>query len=222
MIWRDRPRHCVSWHPHLASAVWLIVLPNRQIRARHDGETVRVYQAYGEHIAGPAVGAQRFVSPFRMGRMTWVKPSFCWMMYRCGFASKAGQERVLAIDVSREGFDWALTHAALSHFDPAVHASPETWEERRDASPVRVQWDPERDIMLRRLEYRSIQIGLSGEAARRYVEEWTVRIADVTDLAVRLRERPEPERQAAAAEVLEQERPYPMPEEAAGHLLPRE
>ncbi|MGQ4428813.1 DUF4291 family protein, partial [Streptomyces violaceoruber] len=44
------------------------------------------------------------------GCLTWVKPSFLWMMYRCGWAAKAGQETVLAVEIGREGFEWALRH----------------------------------------------------------------------------------------------------------------
>jgi hypothetical protein len=29
------------------------------------------------------------------------------MMYRCGWATKPGQERVPAVEISRDGFDWA-------------------------------------------------------------------------------------------------------------------
>lgn len=47
--------------------------------------------------------------------MTWIKPSFLWMMYRCGWGTKEGQETVLAVDISRRGFDWALKHSCLSH-----------------------------------------------------------------------------------------------------------
>lgn len=55
------------------------------------------------------------------------------------------------------------------------------------ASDVRVQWDPERDWQLGVVEgVRAIQIGLSGDAVRRYVEEWTVCIEDLTPLAHRL------------------------------------
>ena len=50
--------------------------------------------------------------------MTWIKPSFLWMMHRSGWATKPGQERVLAIEITRAGFEWALSHAALSHYDP--------------------------------------------------------------------------------------------------------
>lgn len=84
------------------------------VRAIFDEHTVRVYQAYPVAIADAAIKAGTFVAPFTMDRMTWIKPSFNWMMYRCGFASKPRQERVLAIDVTRSGFEWALAHAARS------------------------------------------------------------------------------------------------------------
>ncbi len=51
--------------------------------------------------------------------MTWIKPSFLWMMYRCGWGTKADQETVLAVEIDRAGFDWALRHACLSHHDAA-------------------------------------------------------------------------------------------------------
>lgn len=45
---------------------------------------------------------------------------------------------------------------------------------------MRIQWDPERDISLNKLDYRSIQIGLNGEAVERYARDWIVNITDVT------------------------------------------
>jgi hypothetical protein len=157
--------------------------PERQIRAMQTLETVRVYQAYSPEIARPAVEAQTFVSPFRRERMTWVKPSFTWMGYRSGWGGKPGQERILAIDLSRDGFEWALAHAALSSFEPEVHGDYDAWRKQIGSSPVRIQWDPERTLRLEPLPWRTIQIGLSGEAVGRYLKEWIRRIEDVTDLA---------------------------------------
>ncbi len=157
------------------------ITPVRQIRAVYDERTITVYQAYRKEIAQNAVKAQTFVSPFKIDRMTWIKPSFFWMMYRCGWAEKPGQEHVLAIKMTQEGFDWALEHACLSHFDAALHASYDAWKAQLELSPVRVQWDPERDLFLNKLDYRSIQIGLSGEAVHRYVREWIVGIEDITE-----------------------------------------
>ena len=158
-------------------------MKEKEVRAVYDSFTIRVYQAYSDAIAESALAQGRFVSPpFKMGRMTWIKPSFLWMMYRAGWGFKdAGQKRILAIDISREGFEWALTHSCLSH--PEGDLSFDAWQKLKDSSPVRVQWDPERDLLHRPLEHRAIQIGLSGEAVRRYASEWIQRITDVTGLA---------------------------------------
>lgn len=154
----------------------------RQIRAIFDEQTITVYQAYRKEIALLAVEHQKFVSPFKIERMTWIKPSFLWMMYRCGWATKEGQEHVLAIKIKRDGFQWALDNSCLSHFDADIHNSKEEWENNVKTSPVRIQWDPERDIHLEKLPYRSIQIGLSGIAVDKYINEWIVSIEDITPL----------------------------------------
>ena len=51
------------------------------IRAVYGEHTIRVYQAYSDPIADAALAHGTFVSPpFKMERMTWIKPSFLWMM----------------------------------------------------------------------------------------------------------------------------------------------
>ena len=80
-------------------------MPYRQIRALYDADTIAVYQAYAPEIAVPALSAQTFVAPFGFSRMTWIKPSFLWMAYRSGWATKPGQTRVLRIHLQRTGFD---------------------------------------------------------------------------------------------------------------------
>ncbi len=157
--------------------------PQRQIRAVHDADTIRVYQAYSDQIADAALERGTFVSPpFSMTRMTWIKPSFLWMMYRAGWGYKEpGQARILAVDISHEGFAWALAHSCPSHAEPGM--SPAEWDALKAASPVRVQWDPERDLHHNPLPHRAIQIGLGPEAVRLYVEQWIRRITDVTPLA---------------------------------------
>lgn len=159
------------------------VIPHNQIRAMYDTDTIRVYQAYSDAIADSALAHGRFVSPpFKMERMTWIKPSFLWMMYRAGWGLKdEGQKRILAIDITREGFEWALAHSCSSH-SPAGMSGDE-YAALKQRCPVRVQWDPERDMHLQPLAHRAIQIGLSKEAVRLYVNEWTRKITEVTALA---------------------------------------
>lgn len=158
-------------------------MKEKEIRAVFDEKTITVYQAYNKRIAQSAVKHQTFVSPpFKMERMTWIKPSFLWMMYRCGWATKENQEHVLAIKITREGFEWALNNACLSHFNPEIHTFHDQWKEKLKNSPVRIQWDPERDILMNKLDYRSIQIGLSNIAVEKYANEWITSIEDITPL----------------------------------------
>ncbi|GAA3193369.1 DUF4291 domain-containing protein [Dactylosporangium siamense] len=183
-------------------------VPYQEIRAVHDDETITVYQAYSPAIAVPAVAAQRFVPPFKRDRMTWVKPSFLWMMYRSGWAMKEGQEHVLAVRLRRAGFDAAVAGACLSHYSPAVHASRADWSRRLRISPVRVQWDPERSLQLQPLGHRSLQLGLSGDAVHRYVDDWTVSISDVTPLAHEIHALVRARSLDEAQALLPAERPY--------------
>ncbi|MEU8082139.1 DUF4291 domain-containing protein [Micromonospora sp. NPDC049101] len=193
-------------------------VPTRQIRARHSADTITVYQAYPPQIALPAVAAGRLVVPFKRDRMTWIKPSFLWMMYRCGWATKPGQERVLSIDITREGFEWALARACLSHYDRDLHGDRATWSRQLKASPVRVQWDPERSLHLKALPYRSLQVGLSDEAVDRYVDEWTVAVTDITPTVHRVRDLLRGGDEAAAAAHLPNEQVYPLPVQIAAGL----
>jgi hypothetical protein len=188
--------------------------PYRQVRADYDDRHLTVYQAYSPQIAEPAVVAGRFVSPFKLERMTWIKPSFLWMMYRCGWATKPGQERVLAIRLERAGFESLLRDAWLSHFDPALHADHDAWAAGLHSHAVRIQWDPERDLHHQPLDHRSIQIGLGGTAARGWHGS-IVGLTDVTDLARRVHEHVAAGDLDRAAELLPIERPYPVPDDLA-------
>ena len=57
----------------------------RNIYAVFDDKTIRVYQAYNNEIADEALKLGKFGSKFSLTRMTWIKPSFLWMMYRLNF-----------------------------------------------------------------------------------------------------------------------------------------
>ena len=138
-------------------------VPYRQIRALYTDSTFTVYQAYSPAIAEAALAAGTFVPPFSRGRATWIKPSFLWMAYRSGWAGKHGQERVLAIEITRAGLHWALEHACLSHYEPGTYADHTAWRHRMDTACVRIQWDPERDLRHEPVGHRSIQIGLTGQ-----------------------------------------------------------
>ncbi|WP_285598709.1 DUF4291 domain-containing protein [Kineosporia sp. NBRC 101731] len=194
------------------------ITPVRQVRALHDDERITVYQAYDSAIAEAALAAGRFVPPFKTERMTWIKPSFLWMMYRCGWGRKAGQERILAIRITRAGFEQALAQACLSHFERDVHNTQDTWKRLTRERPVRVQWDPERSLSLAPLEHRSIQIGLGAPVVPDYVDGWTTGITDVTPLAHAIHARVRADDLDGARALLPAERPYPLPAAIARDL----
>ncbi|SFL55033.1 DUF4291 domain-containing protein [Streptomyces pini] len=184
--------------------------PRHRIRALHTASTVTVYQAYAPGIGVPAARDGRFPAAWKRDRMTWIKPSFLWMMYRSGWGTKDGQQTVLAVEITREGFEWALEHACLSHYERGLHPDPATWRRQLKRAPARVQWDPERDLYLRPLPHRSLQLGLTGEAARRYADEWTVSITDVTALAHAVHAHVRDGALEAARRLLPVERPCPV------------
>lgn len=192
--------------------------PRFEVRARHTESTVTVYQAYRPKIGRAAARHGRFPSSWSRERMTWIKPSFLWMMYRCGWGTKQDQETVLAVEISREGFVWALRHACLSHYVPVLHGDEAGWKRRLRQAPARVQWDPERDLHLAPLPYRSLQLGLAGEAAARYADEWIVGIEDVTPLATEIHARVRAGEPDRAAALLPDERPYPLDDDVLAHL----
>ena len=189
-----------------------------EIRASYDEHTIVVYQAYSEAIARAALEAGRFVPPFSFNRMTWIKPSFLWLMERSNWGQKAGQEHVLGIRITRVGWDEALSQAVLTHPEPRVYPNPDEWRRQFDAATVHVQWDPERSLRGAALEHRSIQVGLSRQVIRRYAEEWTVEIRDCTPLVRKIHGLLRAGKATEAARQLPPERVYPVSPEIARRL----
>lgn len=190
-------------------------MSDRQIRAAFTDRTITVYQAFPDAIADAALVSGTFVPPFSHSRATWIKPSFLWMAYRCGWAAKEGQERVLAVEISREGFEWAVEHSCLTHYDPAVYPDAASWRRRMDMTSVRIQWDPERDLHLGPLGHRSIQIGLTGEAVTRYTGDWIVSIREETRRMKRIHTLMMAANDGQARALLPAEAPYPLPPDLA-------
>src|SRR5262245_2044064 len=99
-----------------------------EIRADYDNQTLVIYQAYSPNIALPALAAQRFVPPFSFGRMTWIKPSFLWLMERSNWGLKAGQEQILAVRITRAGWEAALAQAILTSYEPSLYHNYSDWQ----------------------------------------------------------------------------------------------
>lgn len=143
----------------------------RVILAQFDDDSVVVYQAFNNKIADAALVANNFhvdeviKAGYNTDRMTWIKTNFLWMMYRSGWASKPSQERILAITMTRKGFDEILLNAAI-----------------RGKGSVRIQWDPDHNpdgskVPLR----RAIQLGLRNEMLQRFSRDFIIKIEDFTN-----------------------------------------
>ncbi|KAF9899165.1 hypothetical protein EC991_009397 [Linnemannia zychae] len=216
--------------------------PFRQVRADYDDETITVYQAYNRDIASAAVAEQKLnASPkFLTTRMTWIKPSWAWMLYRAGYSYKdPGQERILALKMKHDSFISLLDRAVLTIHDKG-EARPNVESESSPAlsdgiskntgrrtrhtvagaeksSDVKVQWDPERTVRLDKLEYRSIQIGIPKAISSEWVEHMIVKIEDVTDKARKLKQILDDKPEVTDEELIQlglipKEKPFELPE----------
>ncbi len=159
----------------------------RHILAQFDADSIYVYQAYRPAIAQFAIKYQRFGGEFSFSRMSWIKPNFLWMMYRSGWATKEGQEHILAVRLRRSFFDELLRVVVPSSFHSHRFATREQWQAAVASSEVRLQWDPDHDPSGRPVQRRAVQLGLRGTMLRRYAEEELLSIEDITPIVAEQR-----------------------------------
>ncbi|WP_397364653.1 DUF4291 domain-containing protein [Olleya sp. R77988] len=150
------------------------------IMAQFDEDKIIVYQSYRPEIGNFAAKNQYFGGAFSLNRMTWIKPNFLWMMYRNGWATKEGQEVVLAIHLKLEAFERYLEKAVYSRFQRAIYATKEDWQNQVKESSVRLQWDPDHNPYGAKEERRAIQLGLRNDQIERFSKEDILKIEDIS------------------------------------------
>lgn len=152
----------------------------RHILCQQQGDAVVVYQAYRATTAAHAVAHQCLGGPdYSYSRMSWIKPNFLWMMYRSGWASKQGQEQVLAIWIKADFFQELLGLAVHSSFQAGVYGSAEIWKEQMKQSGVMLQWDPDHNVYGAKEERRAVQLGLRGGALAKFGKESILHIENI-------------------------------------------
>ncbi|MEM9189838.1 MAG: DUF4291 domain-containing protein [Myxococcota bacterium] len=188
----------------------------RVILAHYDAHEVVVYQAFHPATAAFAVEHQQFGGPrYSRSRMSWIKPNFLWMMFRCGWLQKDDEQgRVLAIGLDRAFFDQLLEAAVASSWDRARYPDQPAWQRALKRSEVRLQWDPDHGPSGAKVERRAIQLGLRGDTLARFVDEGTRWIEDISDYVV-----VERSRRSTPELVVPREAPYPIPSPAAAKAL---
>jgi Domain of unknown function (DUF4291) len=161
------------------NAIW--PRSGRHILAHYDDETIVVYQAYKPSTREWSVAHGQLGGPeFSFNRMSWIKPNFLWMMYRCGWASKEAQETVLGLRIHRAFFELILERAVPSTFDAALYADHDGWRQALATSEVRSQWDPDHAPSGAAVERRAIQLGLRGETLRTFATTALREVIDMT------------------------------------------
>jgi hypothetical protein len=150
------------------------------ILAHYDEHSIIVYQAYRPSIGQFTIEHGYFGGGFSLSRMSWIKPNFLWMMCRCGWGTKEGQEIVLGLRLRREFFDSILAQAVQSSYYEGHYPSREQWQQALAASAVRLQWDPDHDPSGAKLERRAIQLGLRGEVLKAFSKRELVEVIDMT------------------------------------------
>jgi len=153
----------------------------KEIFAQYNSKTIRVYQAYNFEIASQAVRLQNFGTNFNTQRMTWIKPSFLWMMYRSNWGTKKNQECILALDIDRNFFDSLLERAVLTSPDSTIFTGIE-WEKNFRNTNVYCQWDPDRNINGDSINRSAIQIGIKEQAVTDFLSGAIKNIEDITPL----------------------------------------
>jgi hypothetical protein len=181
-----------------------------EIRADYNDKEIAVFAEFGSIIAEKAIASQKLLPPFAYDRMTWIKPSFLWLMYRSEWGNKAGMERILKIWIRRQDWDAALTEAILTTPEKHVYDNPKKWRDQLQKARIRVQWDPERDLQNNRLAFKSIQVGITSALSEHFAKKWIVRIEDVTAISKQIRRLLNNGDYKSAKKLLPDEREYPV------------
>ena len=183
----------------------------QDIRADYNNKTITVYQAYGKAIALPAIQNNRFEAPFSFNRMTWIKPSYLWLMERSNWGTKSNQDYILGIKIKRDFWEKALAMGVLTDPDKTIYKSGLDWEQQFKKAKVHIQWDPERTLKGGKLQERSIQVGISRFLIEEYNNEWIEEIVDLTPLTKKINQLRKQGKYKEAKRLLPKERIYNLP-----------
>lgn len=183
----------------------------RKIYAAFDDEGIYVYQAFKPEIVKTAVELGTFGKGFGLDRMTWIKPSFAWMLRRSEYATKHRMEAIAKIKISHEAWLEILSQSIETHWNEANYAREFEWQAALNRSDVIHQWDPERDLVGRKLERQAIQVGIRGEIIKKYVKDFILGVEDVTLLAKEIGK--SVKAKDAISAIVPKERVYPVSSE---------
>ncbi len=106
-------------------------------------------------------------------------------MYRSGWATKEGQERILTLP--RVHFGTLLRDAVASPAAAAPHLKADEWKAAVARSDVHLQWDPDHAAGSHPVTRRALQLVLRVETLRRSSDERLTNVEDITDFVIEQR-----------------------------------
>lgn len=163
---------------------------NRPLRATFDASRVVVWQAHGAEIADHALAHGRFGGAgWRRDRLTGFRLSLPSLLARSDWGRAEGRERILAVSLSRDGFDALVHQAVLAENDPSVYPSAASWRLATRYANVTVAWHPDVDLGGVELPWQTPRFGVRDRAMERFsesivaIEDWTGHLSNPSTLA---------------------------------------
>ncbi|MDP4182094.1 MAG: DUF4291 family protein, partial [Bacillota bacterium] len=114
-----------------------------RIFAYFDDEGIYVYQAFKPSIVKTAVEIGTFGKGFGLDRITWIKPSFGWVLYRSNYATKHRMEAIAKIKLSHKAWLEILSRSIQSQYDGLRFETENIWKTNFEKSDIIHQWDPD-------------------------------------------------------------------------------
>ena len=102
------------------------------------------------------------------------------IIFNSSLEKKENQENVLAIKMTRAGFDEILRYAVMTTFYKQIYADSEAWKQQLDSSDVQLQWEAYHDLLGNKTDRKAVKIGIKGEILQRYNNEWIQEIQNIT------------------------------------------
>lgn len=153
------------------------------IYANYDEAGVYMYQAFKPATVKIAAELGTFGKGFGFDRLTWIKPSFAWLLRRSKYGTKNRMKGIAKIKIAHSAFLEILEQSIETHWNQKLYSNEDNWQKAINNSDVIHQWDPERDLVGKRLNRQSIQIGIRGEVIKKYVSDYILGVEDISELA---------------------------------------
>jgi len=84
------------------------------------------------------------------------------LLRRSNYGTKNRMQAIAKIKLSHQAFREILNQSVETHWNKDVFLEEDDWSKKLHNSDVIHQWDPERDLVGKRLDRQAIQIGIRG------------------------------------------------------------